>query len=181
YAEIMRTRQPVGKGARLSCARDLEVLPSRPRHHAQAVDPSGPKPNRRNRSASSSRPCWISTPGSSRAAYQSPVDPGAQYMFGPVQAATPGQQPGQVPGGVPVVGVSPSAQPVQVAAVGHQQPVQLPGQLIGGVPPADYGQQPGQLPGGGLVAGVGPGAQHLFGLVQVAGPGQLPGQLPSTD
>ncbi len=73
--------------------------------HPQAADPSGFKPNRRNRSASwpgllsqqSGQPC--------SGIPVARVGPGAQL----VQVAAVGQQPGQPLGGIPVAGVSPGA------------------------------------------------------------------------
>ena len=40
--------------------------------HVQAIGPSGFKPNRSNRSASSPRPCLVSSPASSLSSYQQP-------------------------------------------------------------------------------------------------------------
>jgi hypothetical protein len=95
------------------------------------MDPSGFKPNRRSRSASSLRPCLISRSASVMAAAPSPAA---------ARARSPSRSPRSAsrPAAPPVAGVGPGAQPVQVPALG---------------------QQPGQPPGGPPFAGVGPGAR----------------------
>lgn len=115
--------------------------------YGPAADPSGFRPDRRNCSASSSRPL-------------------------------PSQRLGQSPGGIPVAGVDPGAQPVQITALEHP-----PGQRPGSTAAACTGEdghcfpgvvqgtavalQFGQVPGRGAVSGVGPGAQLVHVIVRV--------------
>jgi putative transposase len=78
-------------------------------HVDKAIDPSRFKPNRRNCSAPSPRPCFISRSASG------PADPSPASAQARSSSMSPplGQQIGQPPGGGPVTGVGPGAQRVQ--------------------------------------------------------------------
>ena len=138
--------------------------------HVQAIDPSGFRPNRRNRSASSPRPCFTSR-SVSRRAYLSPASARARSPSRSPRLASRSasrraashrqRRPGRA------VRPGRRARPAARSAVRrHPSPTSARARSL--VEVALLGQQVGQLHGGFKVAGVGPGAQ----IGQVAGVGQ---------